>query len=106
MPGLLYINVLPAPAGAACQNGTKQAYDYDNHLLHRDHPHVVKFPESRAEDSLGFTKVAPSGGAVNLSPGRQTTLLIANECLLNVQLHRVGGRFGASSDLQLAVDVP
>src|SRR5436309_5993899 len=69
-------------------------------------PPRCEFPESRAEDSLGFTKVALAGGAVNLSPGRQAALLIANGCLLNVELDCVGRRLGASSDLQLAVDVP
>jgi hypothetical protein len=39
MPRALYITMLELPASAAGQNGTKQANDYDNHLLHRDHPH-------------------------------------------------------------------
>src|SRR5712692_6657479 len=65
-----------------------------------------RFPESRAEDSLGFTKVPPSKAPVNLSPGRQTVPLGANVCTLNVELDRLCCRLGASSHLEFAVDVP
>src|SRR5207245_4086455 len=52
-------------------------------------PPRSEFPESRAEDSLGFTTVVPAGGRVNLSPGRGIALLVANRRLFRC---RVGPR--------------
>src|SRR5216683_1805049 len=69
-------------------------------------PPRYRFPESRAEDSLGSIKLPPSKPAVNLSPGRQTALLVANVCTLNVELDCLCCRLGPSSHLELAVDVP
>src|ERR1700737_3463784 len=80
MPGPFWSTCLEAPASAAGHYGAKQADNYNDQLLQIDHPHVIGFPESRAEDSLGFTKVAPFGRLVNLSLGRGTVLLVANGC--------------------------
>src|SRR5260370_25021101 len=69
-------------------------------------PPRYRFPESRAEDSLGSIKVPPSRPPVNLSPGRQPALLAANVCTLNVELDCLCCRLGASSHLEFPVDVP
>src|SRR5260370_30483469 len=68
-------------------------------------PPRYRFPESRAEDSLGSTKVPPSKPSVNLSPGRQTVLLVANVCTLNVELDCLCCRLGPRSHLEFAVNV-
>src|SRR2546428_11464626 len=82
--------MLALPAGAAGHDSPKQADDYDDQLLHRDHPHISDSPKAAQRTPLVITKVARSRAAVNLSPGRLTGRLVANVCLVRRRVERHG----------------